>query len=306
MRPVLLRVLTVGLVVVALARPVSAASRRAEIKDQAKLFSPTAIAQAQQRLQEISAKHDLDIVIETVKSLSPEEQKKLSRSGTNLRKNALVLESLARQRAERLGLDGVLVVFFKVPRDIRALFEGSHIHVTVVVWPEERHATLSARDCEFVRKRFAGPPRHGWHLRRPAESADESLRAGVEKIEESLRRTANRGLVDYFTIPLLVLSFLGAWVLLVAVRARVRAGSTEPDAAAVQRPAMLGALFGTVPAFWVYDKLFRPGVPPLSPTEAHEPLLAQAPEPPPEPPLREGEEPQAHAYDANQPGAPVS
>ena len=108
----------------------------------------------------------------------------------------------------------------------------------------------------------------------------------MEEIEKALQRTANRGLVDYFTVPILVLSFLGVWVLLLFVRARVRSGA-EPDASA-QRPALLGALFGTVPAFpWVYDKLFRASVPPSSEAEAPEPLFGSEPAPAaPEPPLR--------------------
>ena len=106
-------------------------------------------------------------------------------------------------------------------------------------------------------------------------------------------------------MPILVLSFLGVWLLLLFVRARVRSGA-EPDASA-QRPALLGALFGTVPAFWVYDKLFRASVPPSSEAEAPEPLFGSEPAPAaPEPPLREGEEPHEHVYDPNHPGAPVS
>src|SRR5438046_31773 len=110
MSPILLQLLTVLFVVGAFAHPVSAASRRAEIRDEAHLFSSGAITKATHRLQEISTAHDLDLVIETVESLSPKEQEKLSRSGANLRKNALVLDKLARRRAERIGLDGALIV----------------------------------------------------------------------------------------------------------------------------------------------------------------------------------------------------
>ena len=136
-------------------------------------------------------------------------------------------------------------------RAILTLFEGEHFHVTVVLWPEARSATLSPRDCEYIRKRFAGPRPRDWLLHRKTEAPDDVLLGGVEEIEKALQRTANRGLVDYFTVPILVLSFLGVWVLLLLVRARVRSGA-EPDASA-QRPALLGALFGTVPAFWVHS-----------------------------------------------------
>jgi hypothetical protein len=307
MRAAFLRLLAVAVVVALSASPAFAAGRRAEVHDEAHLFTPEAIEKARERLRQISDAYDIDLVIETRDRLSPKEKEKLSRSRTNLRKDALALAELTQHRAEEVRLDGLLVVYYKLPPDVLTLFDGERVHVSAVVWPESRHDLLAPRDLEEVRKRFAGPRPRDLLFRRHAVAPDQALLGGINQIEEALHTTANRGVVDYVTIPILAAVFLGAWLVLSVVRARVLRRGAPPLDLSEQRPALLGALCGSVPALWAYDKLFRPGVPPLSPEEPATPLFAPPAEPPPpEPPLREGEEPHAPAYDSNQPEAPVS
>ncbi len=298
------RLLAVAFVAGLTVNPASAAAPRAEVHDEAHLFGAGALERARQRLREIVEAHDLDVVIETRERLSPKELEKLSRSRANVRKDAHVLAELTRRRAEEMKLDGLLVIYYRVPADVLTLLDGERLHVSVVL--EGRSpGVLAPHDVEQVRKAFAGPRPRDWLLRRKASLPDEALLAGVEKLDEALWTSANRGVVDYLTVPIFVGAFLGLWLVLFLVRARVlRTGGGRPLDLSAQRPAMLGALCGVVPAFWMYDRLFRPGVPPMTDEEAAAPLFAPPPPPPaPEPPLREGEERHAEGPEGIQTGA---
>jgi TPM domain len=103
------------------------------IVDNAHIFSPTAVSNAQQVIDQIRARHQKDLNIETIASVPADQQDALAAQG----KDAF-FEQWARQRAKAMGTDGVYVLICMDPR---------HLQVEVGNRTQTREFTLSDREA---------------------------------------------------------------------------------------------------------------------------------------------------------------
>jgi hypothetical protein len=271
MRPVLLCLSAVLLSAGLLVRPAAAAKYAGKVKDGAKMFSRAAVRLADKKLRKMADTYGLDVVIETIPTLTEEERQQLGSWRFWPMKRRVVAE-LARQRAEKADLDGVYVAIWAAPK----LKE-----VVVTLYPEARDDVLGGGGRAELRRTF---------VRDLAEQPDHALAVGVDDLDKLLQRRFSAG----STTPLTGLQALagvggclGLWVFLLALRARLRR-SEEPADPVERSPALLAALFGMPAGYWTYDRLFRAGGPVPSLVGTPLPLLAPAEAPAREP--AEGQE----------------
>jgi hypothetical protein len=269
MRSVLLGLLLLGSA--GLAR--SAEGPKSCVLDEAGLFSKAYVAQAQREIAAIREEYGVDLVIETRKDLPPptEEEKHAWFKGPARRK---ALRKWALERADELGVDGIYIVIFHGPASTQRA-------VSVVGWPEKWE---DAKKVSWVKRDDLGKVL----ARELPRNRDDALLEVIAHFRAQVERIKQRKPSPLDTGPALVLvaGLVGAWLVLMLVRARLVRRSGEKDTPKPYQPAMMGALFGVPAAFWVHDQLFRalpPEAPPVSPVVAREnpAAVAPAPETPP-------------------------
>lgn len=267
MRPVFLSLLTTAW----LGLPAAARADEApapDIKDEAGLFTPEAVAQAEQAIAKVRKDYHIDLMVDTVAALPPTDHKWLH--FWDRRKRNEFLEEWARQRAKAAGVNGIFIQICNRPRAVH-----------VVVWPPERAQSFTEADCERVRRFLVRRLQTG--------SPDAALLATITEVSDELERRAtgqdDESLsANEAAVGALIAGLFGVWGALRLVRLRQRrvspdGGARERAERAVERPARMGALFGTPAAFWAYDKLFLK-LPPASavePPSLGEPAAAQEP-----------------------------
>jgi uncharacterized membrane protein YgcG len=111
----------------------AAASPAGTIVDNAHIFSPSAVDQAQHSIDQIRIRHQKDLNVETIASLPADQQDALKAQG----KDAF-FEQWARQRAKAMGTNGVYVLICMDPR---------HLQVEVGNRTETREFTTADRDA---------------------------------------------------------------------------------------------------------------------------------------------------------------
>jgi hypothetical protein len=265
MRPVLLPLLTAAWLGLTAAGARADEDASPDVKDGAGLFTPDAVEQAERAIAKVRELYHLDLTVETVPALPPLDHKWLY--FLDRRQRNAFLEKWARDRAKAAGVNGVFIVICNRPRDVR-----------VVVWPPERERSFTAADCERVRSFLVRRLQTG--------SPDEALLATITEVADELEKRATSQddeslSANSVVVGAVVVGLFGAWGALQLVRLRLRraapdGGAQEKAERAVERPARMGALFGTPAAFWVYDKLFLkvPPAPDASPLPLREPTAA--------------------------------
>jgi hypothetical protein len=273
MRPVLLPLLTAAwLGLTAGARADDAPAP--DVKDEAGLFTPAAVEQAERAIAKVRELYHLDLMVDTVPALPPTDHKWVY--FWDRRKRNEFLEEWARKRAQAAGVNGIFIQVCNRPRDVH-----------VIVWPPERGQSFTDRDCERVRRFLVRRLQTG--------GPDEALLATITEVSDQLERRAtgqdDESLsANAVVVGALVAGLFGAWGALRLVRLRLRRAAPDGGAAeraerAAERPARLGALFGTPAAFWVYDKLFLklPPAPDAGPLPLSDPAADHAGEVPASP-----------------------
>ena len=81
------------------------------VKDDGKFFTKEGLDKANKKIREIYEKYKKDVVIETLASLTPEQEKKLKEETTTKFFGRLTLD-----RSHELGLNGVFILFVKSPQ----------------------------------------------------------------------------------------------------------------------------------------------------------------------------------------------
>jgi len=109
------------------------ASHAGTIVDNAHIFSSSAVAQAQQVIDQIRSRHQKDLNVETIAAVPADQQAALEAQG----KNAF-FEQWARERAKAMGTNGVYVLICMEPR---------HLQVEVGDRTETREFTAADRDA---------------------------------------------------------------------------------------------------------------------------------------------------------------
>jgi TPM domain len=201
----------------------------AAIRDKAPLFSPEAVAKAEANLRTLAQKYQLDLVVETVSSLTPEEKRRYDQA----EKGSAAFLTIARERAKAEHLHGVYIFISKIPK-----YETA----TVVVYPDDLHDTFTETDREHVRKALT---KHG-------KSLDEKLLRAVDVLDEQLQaHQASGSWFGWGTVAIAVGAVVGAWLLIGLVRMSSPQNTDRPGFV----PGLLGGLFGAVAGQWIYDSL---------------------------------------------------
>jgi hypothetical protein len=288
MRPVLLRLASV-LVVVVGARHAAAEKHSApSVKDGAGLFSPAAVARADEQIAQIRETYGCDLVIETVGAL-PKTDRRWFRF-LYAREVNRFLADWARDRARDEEVDGIYVVVCKEPRS-----------VITVVYPPAQEQTFAPGDCAQLRRQFAH------HLGR--SGPDQALLDGVSEARNLLETRHRENAAPPANLVLvggIIAGVLGFWVVLGLMLRGLGAADTgsayqEIRGRGVLLPALLGSLFGVPAGYWIYDKLFLGGPRPATTPAGPEPVTGVRPEPVPE----EKEPVTEEAVDEPQGNAPV-
>lgn len=245
MRPVLLPLLTAAWLGLTAAGARADDAPTPDVKDEAGLFTPEAVQQAEKAIATIRKEYHLDLMIDTVAALPPTDHKWVY--FWDRRKRNEFLEEWARKRAQAAGVNGIFIQVCTRPRDVH-----------VVVWPPEVAQKFTDGDCERVRRFLVRRLQTG--------SPDAALLATITEVSEELERRStgqdDESLsANVVVVGALVAGLFGVYGALRLVRLRLRrsspdGGARERAERAVERPARLAALFGTPAAFWVYDKLF--------------------------------------------------
>jgi hypothetical protein len=250
------------LVAVAGARPAAAENPPApSVKDGTGMFSPEAVARADEQIAEVRKTYVCDLVIETVEAL-PETDRRWFRvlySPEVSRRLAV----WAGERARDEGVDGIYLVVCKRPRS-----------VIVVVYPAAQEQNFTPSDCNQLRRQLAH------HLRR--SGPDQALLAGVSEARallEARRRENAAPPTNLALVGVIIAGVLGFWVALGLMLRGLGAADTgsayqEIRGRGVLLPALLGSMFGVPAGYWIYDKLFLAGPRSTTAPAGAEPLLA--------------------------------
>jgi hypothetical protein len=149
---------------VCLGRPATAlAVYPPPIKDDGKFFSKEAIEKANKKIRELYQKYKKDIIIETINTLTEEQEKKLKTESAKK-----FFGQLADARAKELGLNGLYIVITKKPRDF-----------TQHADPESQKAIFTGPRRDKIFAAFRDQFRE--------EKFDAGLLAGLDAIESALK-----------------------------------------------------------------------------------------------------------------------
>ena len=223
-----------------------AEERPSAIRDEAGLFRPDAVAQAELQIELIRLNYGRNVFVDTVQSASPHKWHWKWFLGT--REVNRMLQEQAEKRADASGADGIYVVICNDPRAVH-----------VVVRPADDPA-FTLHDAETLRRSIARLPRN--------TSPNEALYAVVRQVQNILRASATRGqstsVVSEFVLAGVLAGGIGLWLVLGLIRYKMRARRADalPEETAEERvrrrPALMGAMFGLPAGHWIYDKLYPP------------------------------------------------
>jgi uncharacterized membrane protein YgcG len=134
------------------------------VKDDGKFFNPASLEAANKKVRAIYEKYHKDVVIETLESLTAEQEKELEKEG-----KAKFFAKLADTRIKALGVNGVYILVTKKPH-----------RVQVETDPDTRKTAFSNEDRNEVVKRIIA--------RFKEDDFNGGLNAALEYIEKRLAR----------------------------------------------------------------------------------------------------------------------
>lgn len=135
------------------------------VKDDGKFFKPDTVEKANQKVREIYEKYQKDVVIETIASLTPEQEKAAGKE-----ERGKFFARLAMERAKTLGLNGVYVLISKKPQYLQ-------VHMD----PGTQKKAFTTTHQSALRERITARFKEG--------DFDGGLLAGLELIAQTLGKT---------------------------------------------------------------------------------------------------------------------
>jgi len=240
------------------------------VRDDAGLFRPEIIAQADKGIRELFDRYHVDLRIETL-SLPDGERQTVERMRQKARSDYFA--KLAAERAKEADVNGLYILICANPSHVQVTAYPDSAGALFYWWPRKEIHDSLRRTFQGVRE---GAGRHdaaeaavGFGFRaRPATGGDAALLATVEKVTELVqRRVGDPNAVPVMPVVVVLAAGVGAWVLFSLLSQRMSKRSPheglfvpmQPD----RGPALLAARFGSPGAFWLYDRLFYgpPGAP---------------------------------------------
>jgi hypothetical protein len=232
-----------------LAGPLPAQEEKQYIFDETNLFSSEAEKEANRLLAEGAASHDIVLVVETVKEMPPEWKREL-RFWNSLKRTREVrkwVQERAFARAQTDPFDGAYALICEDPK-----------FICVVPYPKVRKENFPDYDCVALERTFNQRKKEAGH-QAAARPADEALRALVADFNRLVQSAgpANNPVHPSEPVLLVILAALFGLALVLHLVNRRRSSGPHPELPD-QSPALLGSLFGSLPACWVYDGLLQP------------------------------------------------
>ena len=241
---------------------------RPAVVDKAKLFSAEAIDRANRSLAEVRDRYKIELRVETLPELPPQDQAKFKALKSNSDKTGFLRET-ALDRAENERVDGLYLLVLTDPPVATLVGYPSRRENEEVRLEDGGGLSRIKRD-----KQLLGPFRDGL---KHGHDRDRALLALVDHFRMAVesRIAAAPSPLDTVPAAIVVGGLAGFWLLLVLLRRLVVSREEGGDPApTIYQPAMLGSLFGTPAAFWIYDRLFHL-------ERACKPAAVEAPLPPP-------------------------
>jgi uncharacterized membrane protein YgcG len=133
------------------------------VKDDGKFFKPETLEKANKKIREIYQKYQKDVVVETLASLSADQEKKLKDEGKNK-----FFATLALDRAKELGVHGIYLVLSKKPS-----------HLQVHMDPATQKKAFTPRDRRALIDKIISRFKEG--------NFDAGLLEGLDVIESALK-----------------------------------------------------------------------------------------------------------------------
>lgn len=137
------------------------------VKDEGKFFGKAALDRANAKIRELYQKYQRDVVIETISTLTPDQEKKLAAEG-----KTKFFARLALDRANELGLHGVYVLICKKPQHLQVHMDPQTQKTAFRVG--DRKALIDALVAQFKNDDF-----------------DAGLDAALKSIEQSLKANSS-------------------------------------------------------------------------------------------------------------------
>jgi hypothetical protein len=237
----------------------AASAVQPEVRDDAGLFKPDAVRQANAILQDIKAKYGKEVLVETVKEVPEEDQKRAKHMTDAARKKYFA--ALARDRAQlySVGLeDGIYVLICKNPP-----------YCTVLPGAALREHLFTDDDAEYLCSKYLNPQQFRWGKLR-----DRLLLQGLGWTRDVLGQTTSgpppeSRLGGLAWVVGILAALVGLWVVMGMLRAVLApragtplagpspagaAGGAAPQGGFFQRT--LSSLFGATLGFWIYKLFF--------------------------------------------------
>jgi hypothetical protein len=219
------------------------------IKDEAGLFSPSAVQKATEGIEEIRRTEHKDLVIETYPGV-PEDRARAFAGMTRRQRDEFFL-GWAEERARARGVDGVYVLLCKSPSTTQ-----------VVLGPDAEDKVFPERDRARLARVFT---LHGWR-----KNYDTELLDAVALVRSALHHNLRTGGSQdaggtWLWVGGVIGGLLLLWVVIGLLRMAVSLrGQRAPAEAAAcgGHPVvggMLGGMFGARAGHWICDSLFGPG-----------------------------------------------
>ena len=227
----------------------------ANIRDEAKLFTPDGVKKAQQIIDQLQKTHKSELFIETfAKAEDPESAKKENKD------RAQYFQKWAADRYKELKVDGVYVLICKEPAYVQV---ASGKKMEAKGFDSKKRTELANLMTEqFKKKEFdAGLLAVVNEVNKTLQTKGLAAKPGTERATESTVAPEIPAWTSWLCIGLMVL--LGVWLVIGLIRAFSGAGQAvgQPAGGGGFFSSLLGGLVGAAAGMYLYNTFFGSSTP---------------------------------------------
>lgn len=231
-------VLLAALASLAPAPPIRVSSIEWPVRDEASLFSKSAIKDASAHIKRIEDDFGLKMRIEVIKAFPEEDEDNFANLSRKAKQQRI--KDWAIERVKKMQFEGLYLIICKA--------DGTRFVQIAGDLDRRRHnftdTTLRRFQRQLERELARNPDRAlGSYLDRISTKLDELSVSEDSPLPDGMAAILLGGMV-------------GLSIVLLIVHRRLLSPES-PTAILDQRPAILGSLFGVPAGFWIYDRLYR-------------------------------------------------